>query len=145
MARPTLVLDASVGVKWFSSAGEDNLSEALDIRRAHIEGKELIAVPALFFYEVANALTYKKAIPFEEIELALDSLFDINLQSEALEAGLARDSVKLARRLGLTFYDACYAIAAVKNSCPLITANPRHQGRAHQLGCQVISLKHWKG
>ncbi len=144
MARATLVLDASVGVKWFSSTGEDNLSEALDIRQAHIEGKAFIAVPDLFFYEVANALTYKKAMPLEEIEPALASLFDISLQMVAMEAQLAQDSVRLALRLGLTVYDACYAVVAANNSCPLITANPKHQGKAQQLGCQVIPLKDWK-
>ncbi len=145
MARAALVLDASVGVKWFASTGEDNLIEALDIRRAHIEGKAFIAVPDLFYYEVANALTYKKALPLDEIELAIASLFDVSLQSEILEAELARDSVKLARRLGLTVYDACYAVIAAKKSCPLVTANPRHQGKARQLGCRVIPLKDWKG
>lgn len=63
MARQSLVLDASVGVKWFSARGESALAKALDIRDAHIDGHAVIMVPDLFFYEVANAIVHKKAIP----------------------------------------------------------------------------------
>lgn len=109
-----------------------------------MKGRHLSPSQDLFFYEVANALTYKKAMPLEEIEPAVASLFDISLRLVVLEAQLAQDSVRLARRLGLTVYDACYAAVAQKLNCPLITANPRRQGKAQQLGCKVIPLKDWK-
>lgn len=68
MARQPLVLDASVGVKWFSARDEASLAQALDIRDAHIDGNALIVVPDLFFYEVANAIAQKKSTPSEAVQ-----------------------------------------------------------------------------
>ncbi len=62
MARQTLVLDASVGVKWFSARGEAALDRALAIRDSHIAGHLLILVPDPFYYDVANAIIHKHFI-----------------------------------------------------------------------------------
>jgi len=141
MARQTLVLDASVGVKWFSGKDEDSLPQALAIRNRHVSGDIQILVPDLFFYEVANALVYKKHIPIGEIQSALSSLFSIDLDAVAMNAELMVIAAELARKLKITIYDACYAAVSRINNIPLVTANPRHQ--IHALGCEVIPLEQW--
>ena len=141
MARQTLVLDASVGVKWFSGKDEDSLPQALTIRNRHVSGDIQILVPDLFFYEVANALVYKKHIPIGEIQSALRSLFSIELYAVAMNAELMGISAEMARQFKITIYDACYAALARSESIPLVTANPRHQ--MHKLGCEVIPLEQW--
>jgi predicted nucleic acid-binding protein len=52
---PVVVLDASVGVKWFRrEAGSD---EARELVRAHLGGSTLLAVDTLFLYEVVSGAT----------------------------------------------------------------------------------------
>ena len=142
MARQTLVLDASVGVKWFSAKGEAALQHALAIRDAHIARQTLIMVPDLFYYEVANAIVHKKFIPTEAVQSAVANLFALGLSAVSVDSELLAASVKLSRQSDITVYDACYAALAQKYDCPLVTANPRHQGQ--DLGCQVIPIEEWQ-
>jgi predicted nucleic acid-binding protein len=142
MARPALVLDASVGVKWFSAKGEASLRQALAIRNAHITQQLLIVVPDLFYYEVINAIVHKKFIPTEAVQLAISNIFALGLSAVSIDTDLMAVSVKLSRQSNITVYDACYAALAQRYNCPLVTANPRHQGQT--LGCQVIPIEEWK-
>jgi len=142
MARQTLVLDASVGVKWFSSKDENGLSQALTIRDEHVAGDVLVAVPDLFYYEVANALAHKKSIPTKEIQSALSDLFALGLKTVAVGTALLTASITLSRQFGITIYDSCYIALAQESASPLVTANPRHQGKS--FGCKVISIQEWR-
>jgi predicted nucleic acid-binding protein len=142
MARQPLVLDASVGVKWFSAKGEASLSQALAIRDAHLAGHTLIVVPDLFFYEVANAIVHKKSIPLEAIESAVAGKFSLGISAASIDSELLNASVTLSRQLDITVYDSCYIAVALKLDCPLVTANPRHQKQT--LGCEVIPLEKWR-
>ena len=135
------MVDASVGVKWFSDRDEDSLAQAFSIRDRHVAGDLLVVVPELFLYEVANALVHKPHIPVEALELVIEDMFDLGLETTALDVELLRTSLKLSRQLDITVYDACYAALARQRGCPLVTANPRHQGR--DLGCYVIPIKAW--
>ena len=142
MARQALVVDASVVVKWFSAEGEAYVSQAVEIMEGHVGEAIGIIVPDLLYYEVANALVHKKALSDREIQLSMQSLFHLGLESFPVDADLIGMSAELARKLKITIYDACYAALARSESIPLVTANPRHQ--AHALGCQVIPLGQWR-
>ncbi|MBI2849698.1 MAG: type II toxin-antitoxin system VapC family toxin [Chloroflexi bacterium] len=142
MARPALVLDASVGVKWFSDKGEASLSQALAIRDSHVTGGILITVPDLFFYEVANAIVHKQFIPLEAVQSAVASMFALGIETVSLDPALLGTSVELSRKLGITVYDACYIALAKKYDCPLVTDNPRHQRQ--NLGSEIIPLAGWR-
>ncbi len=142
MARQALVLDASVGVKWFSAAGEDSLSQALAIRDAHIAGQVAILVPDLFSYEVANAILYKKSIPVQATLSAIASLFELRMSMVPIDVDLLSTSATISREKSITIYDACYIAVAQKYSCPLVTANPRHQKQPS--GCEIIPLQMWR-
>ncbi len=142
MAPTTLVLDASVGVKWFSNEGEDALKQALKIRDAHISRDLTITVPDLFYYEVINAIVYKKSISVASIQMAVTSLFDLGLESIPISTALMGSAVSLAREYSITIYDSFYLAIAQFQNCPLITANPRHQRSIKD--CQVIPIMEWK-
>ena len=60
-----IVLDASVALKWIF-ADEDRADHAERIRDDHVSGKNAIAVPTLFFYEIANVLATKVKISSKE-------------------------------------------------------------------------------
>ncbi len=142
MARRSLVLDASVGVKWFSARDEASLAQALAIRDAHIDQNVLIIVPNLFFYEVANAIAQKKSIPLEAVKSAAASLFALDINAVSLDSKILDTSVTLSRQLDITVYDSCYIAVALKHNCPLVTANPRHQ--KHVPGCKIIPIEKWR-
>jgi predicted nucleic acid-binding protein len=141
MARQTLVLDASVGVKWFSDIGEAHVPQARALLTAHASGAISLMVPELFFHEISNALVYKSTISTDVIEEAIATLFDLRLTIFPVSKEHFITAVRLARKVGITEYDACYAIAAIETCCPLVTANPRHHRQA--LGCQIIPIEEW--
>lgn len=141
MARQSLVLDASVGVKWFSARDEASLAQALAVRDVHIAGDTLIMVPDLFFYEVANAIAQKKSIPLEAVQSAVASMFALGMSAVSMDSEILNASVTLSRELDITVYDSCYIAVALKHNCPLVTANPRHHKQAP--GCEVIPIEKW--
>jgi len=143
MAQRSLVIDASIVVKWFSAEGEDNVARALEIMDGHVDGELLLTAPDLLYYEVANALVHKKALTDEEVRLALRDTFALGLQTSVVDVDLMTLSIEMARKAAITVYDACYAALAHQRKCPLVTANPRHQ--AQVLNCEVIPLENWRG
>lgn len=79
MATRTLVLDASVGVKWFSGLGEANVPEARTLLMEHMLGDLRGIVPDLFFHEISNALVHKSSVSMGQIAEAITSLFELDL------------------------------------------------------------------
>jgi predicted nucleic acid-binding protein len=142
MARQTLVPDASVGVKWFTAFGEADVRQARAIMQAHATGEIGLVVPDLFFHEISNTLVYKKKFPLTLVEESITTLFDLGLSIFTISEQRLHKATQLARKAGVTEYDAFYIVTAIENRCPLVTANPRHQKQ--DLGCQVINLEDWK-
>ena len=142
METKTLVLDASVGVKWFSARAESFLDQAIDIREAHLSNRLTIMVPDLFYYEVANAIVHKKFFQPEIVQNAISALYSLDLQNTLMDRDLMHHSIEIARQNSLTVYDACYMALAQRFSAPLVTANPKHLGQA--LGCEVIPVEKWQ-
>lgn len=142
MARQTLVVDASVGVKWFSAADEAHVPNARAILLGSAAGRLHLLVPDLFFHEIANALVHKPAISDDQLAEAMDNLCGLGLARFSTNRERLRAATQLARNSRITEYDACYAVAAIENDCPLITANPRHQ-RGH-MGCRIIPIEEWQ-
>ncbi len=142
MAKPALVLDASVGVKWFSAVGEPNVPEARAILADFVSGRLELVVPELFFHEIGNALVHKANISDEHLAEALAKLCDLDLDLFSTNGERLMAAAQLARRAGISEYDAYYIVAASENGCPLVTANPHHQGPG--LGCRVIPIEEWQ-
>ena len=142
MARFTLVVDASIGVKWFSELDESGVPQAVDILERMGQAGNKVIVPDLFFYEVSNALAHKKTLTKEDVQNAVSNMFSIGLQIIPANLHNLSQSAKLSRKFGITVYDACYLAAAAEYDCPLVTANPRHQKPG--LGCEVIPIEEWK-
>ncbi|MDP2936092.1 MAG: type II toxin-antitoxin system VapC family toxin [Dehalococcoidia bacterium] len=142
MARQTLVVDASVGVKWFSAVGEAHVPQARAILLDCAFGGINVIVPELFFHEIANALVHKAVISDGQLAEAVTTLCSLDLVLFATNGERLRTAAQLARKARITEYDAYYAVAAIENGCPLVTANPRHQRQ--DLGCQVIPIEKWQ-
>lgn len=91
----------------------------------------MIAVPALFYYEVANILLFGRSRPpIDEATEALSDLFAIPLAVAAPTPNTADPALRLASRHGLSYYDASYLALAETLNCALITADERFARRA---------------
>lgn len=117
-----IVLDSSVALKWIF-ADEDGVEHAVSVRDDHISGKNEIAVPTLFFYEIANVLATKVKLSHEEAQEAFEliSAFEFNvLELDNLEY---LEAMALADKHKVSVYDASYHVLADRLGCRFLTAD----------------------
>jgi predicted nucleic acid-binding protein len=136
----TLVIDASIAVKWVVE--EDGTSEALALRH-----KTRLIAPDLLIAECANIL-WKK---FQRDELTDDEalLAARLLQGAEIELSPMRTlldaTTSLAIALDHPAYDCIYLALAAERDCQLVTADERllrklAQSRQPKLRMRAISL-----
>lgn len=126
MNAPTLVVDASLVVKWLVE--EQGSAEAVELAGAwRTQGARLFA-PALLHYEVTNVLfrrVLRGALSLSQAAALVDELLAGDL-TFARPPGLHRHALEIASLLGLTAaYDAHYIALAVLFDCDLWTADQR--------------------
>ena len=136
----TLVIDASIAIKWVVE--EDGTREALALRQQ----AKLIA-PELLVAECANIL-WKKV---QRVELSRDEalLAARLLQGAEIELLSTRSLLEAATRMSIEIdhpaYDCLYLALAAKNKCQFVTADNRflrklRYGRQRTLRRRAISL-----
>jgi len=116
-----IVIDASIGVKWFSCKDEDNIDLALQIRGLKLKNEIEITVPDLFFFETMNALLKKKGFTTEIMHFSLETLYRMDLNIIYPGKEIIDSAIDIARRSKLTFYDSLYIAAAMSRQALLIT------------------------
>ena len=121
------MVDASVAFKWLiPDAAEEDVAAAKALLVDHMEGRVAIAVPALFYYEVANILLFGRSkLPIDEAAEALRDLYAIPLAVAFPAPDTADAALRLASDHGLSYYDASYVALAETLDCTLITADQR--------------------
>ncbi|MFQ6054866.1 MAG: type II toxin-antitoxin system VapC family toxin [Methanosarcinales archaeon] len=115
------VLDASVVIKWFSE--EEHTDKALEIRDKFLRGKCDIAVPDLLLYEVSNALRYNPDFEEEDVNDAINSLFDMEIDIIVPISKIIKSAINLAFKYDITIYDATYVALAKEIRFTFITAD----------------------
>lgn len=115
----TLVVDASVALKWvLAEPGQDAADALLD--------EDLIA-PSLWLLEAANAL-WRRSLRGElsagEAEERLSELFNAPVTSIPIEDDLSM-AAAMAQRLGHPVYDCLYLALAVREQTQVVTADRR--------------------
>lgn len=130
-----VVLDASVVLKWFNTAGEQHVAQARQLRAGFERGDLLVVVPGLLFLELLNtgARRWKWEGPRLERWASLLTRAGFEVREPSLPA------VARWAGLGLTAYDACYLALAEERKTVVITAD--HQMLALG-GPHVHSLEH---
>lgn len=115
----TLVVDASVALKWvLAESGQAAADALLD--------EDLIA-PSLWLLEAANALwrrNLRGELSVGEAEERLSELFNAPVTSIPIEDDLSMAAV-LAQRLGHPVYDCLYLALAVREQTQVVTADRR--------------------
>lgn len=130
------VVDTSVALKWFSKEKD---SEKADKLLKTLESKQIeIYLPELAKYELGNALFKGKRLSYVQARAILETLYMLPLNFVAEDFKLAKTSYRLAEKLNITYYDACFLALAKIRKIPLITANPKHQRTVR--GVKIIAL-----
>jgi predicted nucleic acid-binding protein len=119
----TIVLDSSVGVKWFKP--EAGREEALGLLRAHRDGAARIVVAAHFAHELV-AVAVRHGGP-ELGRGVWQSLAAAGLTTIGLDERLANAALIQCDRLGCSFYDALAPALAHELGATLYSAD----GSAH--------------
>jgi predicted nucleic acid-binding protein len=136
----TLVIDASIAVKWVVEEG--GTEEALILRR-----RAKLVAPELLTAECANIL-WKKC---QRGELSKDETF---LAAQLLQAAnieflptrlLLEEATRIAVELDHPAYDCLYLALALERGCRFVTADKRFvrklaEGRRRRFRGRVISL-----
>lgn len=117
-----IIIDASVISKLFLPT-EENRDQAEIILDYHLKGVNIIIVPELLFYEVANTLATKTGISLPKIKSNLKDLKDANFQVEHVTFDILNRAVTMAKKYKVSVYDATYAVLAKQKKCKLITAD----------------------
>lgn len=125
-----IVVDASVTNKLFL-AGEEYYDKADLLFQAHNDGLEQITAPNLIFYEVANTLATKSAIPMIQMIKSLSKLYKLNLHIVDLSEEELKLSAKFAKKYKVSVYDASYAVLAKEKKCNLVTADAKFVEKVH--------------
>jgi len=135
-----LVPDASVIIKWaVPPDNEAHVEQALALRREIVWKNRPVRLPALWFYEVGNILA--RRFP-DQAQAQMAGLLALEMQEQDL-ASLLEPALDLARRYGVTFYDASYHATALINDGLFITSDQRYLEKAAAAG-HILFLADWR-
>lgn len=125
MSQRFVVLDASVGVKWFRD--EPGSDAARELLRQHAAGAVRLVVPSLFFYEVIDVA--RRHFGPDGARRIWQSLSADELVYSNPDAELLDRTVEVAATLGCTLYDAAAPALAEHLGCELVSADHKAHGR----------------
>jgi predicted nucleic acid-binding protein len=117
----TLVVDASVGLKWVVMEPGSEMAVAL------IEGRQLL-VPDLFWIETANGLAAKVRRDELSRAAAQDAWHDLlhaPITARPTTPDIVTAALALAQDLRHPVYDCLYLSLAIVEHCPMVTADRR--------------------
>jgi predicted nucleic acid-binding protein len=133
----SLIVDASVAVKWFAEEPYSDKAEAV------LAGDDDLIAPELVLAELGNALRKKAAQGILTREQAIDALrkapsFFVRLYPLP---NLALRATEIAIDLRHPVYDCFYLALAERERCPLVTADAALLRKAKKLkGVEVRTL-----
>lgn len=126
-----LVLDTSVVLKWFT---EENYSKvALKIREDFYTGVHGIVEPDLLLYEFSNALRYNQNYAQDEVNKAVESLFELQIDILVPTLEILKEASELSRKYGITVYDAVFVSLAKSIEAVFVTADEKLYGKIKEL------------
>jgi predicted nucleic acid-binding protein len=136
----TLVIDASIAVKWVVE--EDGTTDALALRR-----KAKLIAPELLVAECANILWKKvqrNELMHDEALLAARLLQGAEIELLPMRS-LLESATQISIEIDHPAYDCLYLALAVEKKCKFVTADKRflqklYQGRQSRLRDGAVSL-----
>lgn len=121
MSESDAVVDASVAVKWYIPERDHEPARAL--RDAYLRGDFDLTAPALFPFEVVNALRYSGVLDADQVEVAGETLSQYGV--DLVPFRRCGPVAPAARELDVSIYDASYLALAATVEGRLYTADER--------------------
>jgi predicted nucleic acid-binding protein len=134
-----IVLDASVILKWIFPDEPDRV-KSLQYKEAHVKGVEIVAVPDLLFYEIANVLTTKTTIETREISEVFSLIWQLELEVFSFALEEFSNGINLSRKFKITFYDSAYIELARALKCSFVTADKKLYEKVKSLHAVRVHL-----
>ena len=138
----TYVIDASVCIKWFSIENEDDVNIASLLRVQHMNRNIFLMAPDILVYEVINALAYNPLFNADKANMAILSLYEMDIKFVEPYAGILSESSKLHFSKNITIYDSIYIALAKYINAQYITADEKLFEKVKDLG-SIILLKNY--
>lgn len=120
--QKTLVVDASVMVKWFIN--EENSDKAFGLKDSLIKKEVALIAPDLIISEVLNTLRYKKRNENELLH-ANKNLWGLNLGLMGINNEIMLKAIENSIKYDITIYDSLYVTIAQLHGIALITADKK--------------------
>lgn len=138
----SFVLDTSVTMRWLFGDGKpQEVAYAGKVLDAMKEAKAL--VPGIWGLEVANVIAKAEAAALVTVarsEVFLELLGDLDIEVDtATSAHALSGTLQLARRYGLSAYDASYLELALRSGMPLATLDEDLQKAAKKAGVKKFT------
>jgi len=124
-AKPAVVVDASVAVKWVVP-GEPSDIQATTLGERIASGRAQALAPPLLLYEIASVLLKAVSVGVLEIEdgiRAIDALGRLGLNIATVTWSDLAEMLSMASATGLTAYDSAYLHLSRRTGAPLVTAD----------------------
>jgi predicted nucleic acid-binding protein len=119
-----VVLDASVGVKWFRD--EPGSEQAREILAAHGRGEVTIVVPSLFVYELMGVAA--RFLGEDDVRELWRRFLTWRIHVREIGDSLITDSLAVRHKLGCSLYDAVAPALADQLQAKLYSADERAHG-----------------
>ena len=132
----TLVLDASVAVKW-ALTDEDHVQESTNVLDKFTNGEINLVAPVQIRYEVPNAVTVAARrqpprINVADARLAIEYFLSLGIQTVDSD-DLIRLAFDLSQQYDCALYDGLYLALSQQLGIPLITADNALYQKIEQL------------
>lgn len=121
-----IVIDASIAAKLVLPY-EEGHDSAKEIFKRHRDRIEQIVSIDLIFYEVANTLATKSAIPQFMVTRSLTAIYKTGLNVHHCTEVEVKEAARLAKKFKTSVYDMLYAVVAKHEKAILITADSQFQ------------------
>lgn len=138
--RQSIVVDASIGVKWFLADREANVEHALWLLELNAREQIALQAPMHMRLETLNALVSRK-MPVPDVLTAAADLQGFALDWYEIDETLSFEAVALASTHALTVYDAAYLALANRLDAGLVTADAALARAAGERLVHVVDFK----
>ena len=133
------VLDASIALAW---ALPDEASDQADRFLSRVTAKDVLWVPSLWWYEVANALVLaerrKRLTEADGIHL-IDLYRALPIKTDMVSGAAVIEQLRtLARQYNLSAYDVAYLELALRKGLGLATADLNLQSASKKAGVRIL-------
>ena len=134
----TIVMDASVCIKWFSGLKEENVDQATKLRSDFFYKRISIIAPDLLMYEVTNALSYNPKFTSGNVIDAFNSLNSMQIKIIKPIPQVMEIAINIRYKKNISIYDSVYMALSRFINVQFITADKKLYEKVKDLGNTIF-------